>query len=185
MWRGSICITSCQHKLCQTQLLCWELTQGLRQQHRWKWKQPLEQGFSRLLQYILALSKRCPGCWSALPLTWLREVKEVSLCLLHQLQNSLEIRKAVYLRWSCIPTHAASPSSSWDTPSYYKTTPIPENMGIHSFIHSFTILFQAASFLFLFSDIWSMTRKQRKQSGKLKNSCTAFKYHLRHSCNQI
>lgn len=31
MLRGSICIASCQHKLCQTQLLCWELTQAAAQ----------------------------------------------------------------------------------------------------------------------------------------------------------
>lgn len=43
MWRGSISITSCQHELCQTQFLHWELTQGLRLQHKWKWKQSLQQ----------------------------------------------------------------------------------------------------------------------------------------------
>lgn len=180
MWRGSICITSCQHKLCQTQLLCWELTQAAAHMKMKTipgtsstWASPVHPGTFQKVPWLLI-------CTAFNMVKW--EMKEVSLCLQHQLQNSLEtLGKAGYLKWSCIPIHAASPSSGWIIPSHHQMTPIPENMGIHSF----TILFQDASFLFFFSDIWNVTRKQRKQSGKLKNSCTAVKYHLRHSCNQL
>lgn len=57
-------------------------------------------GTRGLLQCIPALCKRCPGCSPALPLTWFkREMKEVSLCLQHQLRNSLgTLGKAGYPR---------------------------------------------------------------------------------------
>lgn len=195
MWRGSICITSCQHKLCQTQLLCWELTQGLRQQHRdqsaaaaqMQMKTIPGTGSTSTSPVHPCTLQKVPWlliCTAFNMVKW--EMKEVSLCLQRQLQNSLgTLGKARYLRWSCIPNHAASPSSTWDIPTIRWLQSQKIRGFILSFFHSFTILFQAASSLFLFPDISSMTRKQRKQSGELKNSCTAVKYHLGHSCNQV
>lgn len=108
MWRGSICITSYQHELCQTQLFCWELTQGLRQQHRDRsaaaaqmemktipatgstWTSPVHPGTFQKVPWVFI-------CTAFNTVKW--EIKEVSLCLQHQLQNCLEtLGKAGYLR---------------------------------------------------------------------------------------